>query len=124
MADTLLDTGVVFDFLSGRAKAATFIHALQSRPCVSVVTVAELFAGLRSQEAEIAAGSFFAQCQCLPLQYVIAEQAGHLLRHYRASHGVEAPDALIAATAERHGLRLATLNVKHFPTFKRLKPAY
>ena len=31
---------------------------------------------------------------------------------------------LIAATAEHHGLDLATLNVKHFPMFKRLKAAY
>ena len=30
----------------------------------------------------------------------------------------------VAATAEHHGLELATLNVKHFPMFKRLKAAY
>ena len=124
MADTLLDTGIVVDFLRGSAKAATFVGALQSRPSVSVVTVAEIFAGLRSQKAEIAARGFFAQCGCLPLLHVIAEQAGHGLRHYRVSHGVDFPDALIAATADHHGLVLATLNVKHFPTFKRLSPAY
>ena len=33
-------------------------------------------------------------------------------------------DAIIAATAEHHGLRLATLNVKHFPMFPKLKRAY
>jgi len=32
--------------------------------------------------------------------------------------------AYIAATAEHHGLKLATLNVKHFPMFPKLKRAY
>jgi predicted nucleic acid-binding protein len=40
------------------------------------------------------------------------------------SHGIDIPDAIIAATAEHHGLKLATLNVRHFPMFRKLKPAY
>ncbi len=40
------------------------------------------------------------------------------------SHGLDDIDALIAATAEHHGLRLATLNVKHFPMFPKLRRAY
>ena len=47
-----------------------------------------------------------------------------MTKHYQRSHGLEFPDALIAATAEHHGLTLATLNVKHFPMFRNLKPAY
>jgi predicted nucleic acid-binding protein len=40
------------------------------------------------------------------------------------SHSVEATDAIIAATAEHHGLELATHNVKRLPMFPRLRPAY
>ena len=47
-----------------------------------------------------------------------------LVRLFGRSHSVELGDALIAATAEHHDLKLATLNVRHFPMFKRLKPAY
>jgi predicted nucleic acid-binding protein len=54
----------------------------------------------------------------------ISRSAGGFIRHYSTSHGIDIPDALIAATAEHHGLRLATLNVKHFPMFPRLKRAY
>ena len=54
----------------------------------------------------------------------IAEAAGRLVKHYQPSHGLDDIDALIAATAEAHGLKLATVNVKHFPMFPRLKPAY
>jgi predicted nucleic acid-binding protein len=34
------------------------------------------------------------------------------------------PTLVIAATAERLGLPLATLNVRHFPMFEGLEPAY
>ncbi len=54
----------------------------------------------------------------------IYARAGVFLRLYRSSHGLDMPDALIAATAEHHGLQLATLNVKRFPMFPKLKPAY
>ena len=55
----------------------------------------------------------------------IAVRAGVFVRHLRPkSFGIDDPDALIAATAEHHGLRLATLNVKHFPMFPKLKRAY
>ena len=46
------------------------------------------------------------------------------MRHFHKSHGIDIPDALIAATAEHHELRLATLNVKHFPMFPKLRRAY
>jgi predicted nucleic acid-binding protein len=46
------------------------------------------------------------------------------MRHFHRSYGIDIPDAIIAATAEHHGLELATLNLKHFPMFPRLKPAY
>jgi predicted nucleic acid-binding protein len=36
---------------------------------------------------------------------------------YAPSHGLDDIDALTAATAGHHGLRLATRNAKHFPMF-------
>jgi predicted nucleic acid-binding protein len=54
----------------------------------------------------------------------IAEAAGHAMRHFKKSHDLDIADALIGATAEEHGLQLATLNVKHFPMLPRLRPAY
>ncbi|HEX6000495.1 MAG TPA: hypothetical protein VFZ16_14050 [Hyphomicrobiaceae bacterium] len=35
------------------------------------------------------------------------------MRHFHRAEGIDAPDAVIAVTAEHHGLKLATLNVKH-----------
>ena len=39
-------------------------------------------------------------------------------------HEVGLADAVIAATAESLGAELKTLNVKHFPMLKGLKPPY
>ena len=120
----LLDTCVVIDHLRGRVEASDFISRLETRPTVSTVTIAEVFAGLRSQGAEQVARSFFVSCEVLPVDLFVAEAGGNLKRHYQASHGMDLGDALIAATAEHHGLSLATLNVRHFPMFKGLKAAY
>ncbi len=49
---------------------------------------------------------------------------GKNMRHYGASDGVQLADAIIAATAEVHVLKLVTLNVKLIPMFQRLKRAY
>src|SRR5262249_51551758 len=42
-------------------------------------------------------------------------QAGTYLARYRRSHGLELGDALIAAAATTAGLRLWTLNRRHYP---------
>ena len=120
----LLDTCVVIDALRGSRGAIQFVSTLVDVPYISAVTVTELFAGFRSQKSERVARSFLADCRLLDVNARIAESAGTILRHYKAGSGLDVPDALIAATAEHHGLPLATLNVKHFPMFAKLKPAY
>lgn len=54
----------------------------------------------------------------------IAQRTGQFIKHYKFSHGIDDFDAVIAATAEHFELKLATLNLKHFPMFPQLKPAY
>jgi len=55
----------------------------------------------------------------------IARRAGEFLRSYRRSHsGIDLVDYCVAATAELHGAKLVTLNVKHFPMFPDLVPPY
>ena len=40
------------------------------------------------------------------------------------SHGVGLADAILAATAESEDAELKTLNRKHYPMLKGLRPAY
>ena len=51
------------------------------------------------------------------------EQEGCTLRIIK-SHGLGLAGAIVAATADAEGADLKTLNVKHYPMFKGLKPAY
>ena len=51
----------------------------------------------------------------LNVDAAIARRGGSLRRTFRQSHGTGLLDALIAATAEAHGARLVTRNLRHFP---------
>jgi predicted nucleic acid-binding protein len=91
---------------------------LTHRPVVSVITAAELFAGVR-EGAERKEIEQFLHCTVLiDVDEQIAVQAGLMLRQYRKSHGVGLADALIAAPAEAEHARMVTLNTKHFPMLK------
>jgi len=55
----------------------------------------------------------------------VAEEAGTLGRRWLPSHnGIDSADLAIAATVIVIGGRLVTLNVRHFPMFPGLRPAY
>ena len=107
---------------------ALTLLALARRPneraAISAISVMELYAGARSQRDEQDLVALCHQFACLPVGQQIGERAGAMMRHFHKSHGIDIPDAIIAATAEHHGLKLATLNVKHFPMFPKLKRAY
>lgn len=123
MAD-LLDTSILVDLLRQDERAERAIFARAERPYVCHVSAMELLAGARSQREERRIDAVLASFRIADIDEAIFRLAGSHMRHYRASHNIDVPDALIAATAEHHGLELATLNVKHFPMFKRLKAAY
>jgi predicted nucleic acid-binding protein len=120
----LLDTNIIIDYLRGRPEAIDLFEAQGGKPRVSVVSTLELYAGVRNRREEQKTEQLLTQAALLPVNDDIAKRGGIFMRIYEASHGVEIADAIIAATAEHHGLRLATLNVKHFPMFPKLKRAY
>jgi predicted nucleic acid-binding protein len=80
----------------------------------SPVSVAELWAGARPNEHD-ALNNLFRALTCTPIDEESGRQAGVYLRQYRRSHGVEAADALIAASAVAHRAELWTRNRKHYP---------
>lgn len=55
----------------------------------------------------------------------LADRAGDLGRLFVRSHqGISVPDLLLAAAVNRLGGQLLTRNVRHFPMFPDLRPAY
>lgn len=120
----VLDTTVLVDVLRRSEAARAFLKGLEAPPTCSEVTRAELTRGLRSGE-RANADRLMSELGWCPVDEEVARLAGELGRRYRRSHhGLAISDFLIAATAQRLGLPLATSNVKHFPMFPRLKPPY
>jgi predicted nucleic acid-binding protein len=120
----LFDTNVLVEYLRDRPDAQQFLEAQNERPCISVGSVLELYADFRNRREEQNAERLLSEAKILPVTYDIAKRAGVWSRLFAPSHGLDDIDALIAATAEHHGLRLATLNVRHFPMFPKLRRAY
>jgi hypothetical protein len=113
----LIDTDVVIDHLRGVAEAMECLLGIVDSdeiPALSVVTVAEIEAGVREEE-RAAVESLLGSFTLLEVDAPIALLAGGLRRIYGPTHGVLLPDAIIAATAVVHGRTLYTLNRKHYP---------
>ncbi len=123
MTSFLVDTDVLIDFLRGYAPAVEWMGNLQNRPLVSVITLAELRAGMRSGEQR-ALETLFDASVVIPVNEQIAGRAGDLRREFGPSHGTGLADALIAASSIVNKARLATLNVKNYPMMEGLLQPY
>lgn len=94
------------------------------RLTISVVSVAEITGGMRSNERSDVLG-LLGSMHVEAASGVVGRRAGELMRRHRRSHsGIGLGDYLIAATADLAGLELATLNVRHYPMFKGLRPPF
>lgn len=120
----LVDTDVAIDYLRGHADAERWWEALVDPPNLSVVTVAELYAGVRDGHERTSLDRFVSLTTVIPISTSVAQTAGLYVREYRRSHAVYVPDALIAATAQAHQLQLVSLNAKHFPMLQSLVVPY
>lgn len=120
----LLDTDVIIDYLRGQVDAVAYLESLANPLLVSVVTVAELYSGVREGEEREALEIFLSAFERVPVSEEIAVKGGLYRRDYGKSHKIGLADALIAATAEIRGATLVTLNTKHFPMITSVKAPY
>lgn len=122
----LVDSDILIAHLRGLDAARNWlVQARQEGPlAISVVSIAELVGGMRSTERR-EVWRLLASFRTEPATEIIARRAGDFRRRYRASHSsIGLGDYLIAATADVKGYQAATLNVKHFPMFKNLRPPF
>lgn len=120
----LADTDVMVDFLRGHIMACAFIHDYSERIILPSIVVAELFAGVRGDRELATLDRLLSVFRIVPVSAGIARQGGLFKRDYAKSHGIGLADAIVAATASVENAELKTLNVKHYPMIKGLKPAY
>jgi predicted nucleic acid-binding protein len=113
----LVDSDVVINILRGRRGETEILAGLLAAGeavFFSPITRAAVFAGMRANE-EGGTRKLFRLMQCLAVSDAVGEIAGGYLKVFSRSHGREIADALLAATARRHGLRFWTMNKKHYP---------
>jgi predicted nucleic acid-binding protein len=124
---TLVDTPVLVDHLRGDRRAVEVLGRLLESDGVvyaATPTRTEIVAGIRRGEAPRVEG-LFALLEWVDIDRDVADAAGRIAQRYRRSHqGIDTADYLIAAAAASIGAMLLTLNVKHFPMFPDLEPAY
>lgn len=120
----ILDTDVLIDFLRGYSNAVDFVAANSHKIILSSIVVAELYAGVKGVTEQTALDNFVSLFPVIPITSEIAKIGGLYKRDYGRSHGVGLADAIIAAVCESENAVLKTLNVKHYPMIKGLKPAY
>lgn len=113
-----VDSDILIEVSRGKNSAvvAKWLDLSNSDAAVlySPISVAELWAGARSNEHDVLTNLFRA-LTCVPIEEQTGHLAGAYLRQYRRSHSVEVADALIAASAVASGAELWTRNHKHFP---------
>ena len=120
----LIDTDIMVDYLRGHPKAVSLVQGCSGRIILPSIVAAELYAGVKGEDELTVLDRFVGLFRIVPVSGDIARAGGLFSRDYTKSHGVGLADAIVAATAVAENADLKTLNVKHYPMIKGLKPAY
>jgi len=107
----LLDSVILIDHFNGRAEATLYLKKNQGVAAISVITRAEVLVGFEDAAARERALGLL---ELFP-SIAITRTEADLAAGFRRAHGWKFPDALQAAVAQVHGLKLATRNTKDFP---------
>ncbi len=107
----LLDSVIVIDHLNGIEAASNYLRLHHSEAAISVITRAEVLAGVRHEDRIPATARLLDQLFTYSIDAITTDLAAHLRRQFRW----KLPDAMQAAIAQRYHLQLVTRNLKDFP---------
>ena len=114
----LLDADILIWHLRGEEKARAHLRRLAVDPNIELWTGAmqraEVLFFMRPNEEE-QTHALLSRIQTAAVDQAIIDEAGKLYRKWNPSHGVDANDAILAATARIKGGQIHTLNLKHYP---------
>ena len=117
MKKILFDTDIVIDYLRGRDDARDYVDSIHEDIFISVITIAELYAGVRKGEESKELEMFIETFDVVNLNKNIARAGGLYRNQYKPAYGTGLADALIAASAKEVGAQVVTFNTRHFPMF-------
>jgi tRNA(fMet)-specific endonuclease VapC len=118
MPDYLIDTNVLVDAVRQKRKRWDLLQSLVAGGSLlgcSVITIGELYAGMRPHE-RVPTERLLAEFYHYEITSPLAQHAGILKNEWSAKgRTLTLADMLIAATAIQHELILVTSNTKDFP---------
>ena len=111
----LCDTNIIIEVLK---KNPTIIQTIEKigidKIAISVVTAMELYYGALNKMELKKIKFHLSSIRIFHIDEEISVTASELIERYAKSHGLQIPDALIAATSLSHCLKLYTGNKKDF----------
>ena len=118
----LCDTSVIIEALKKNPIAIQAIEKIGlERIAVSVVTVMELYYGALNKAELKKIKRHLSSIRIFQIEEEISILASDLIERYAKSHGLQIPDALIAATSINRDLQLYTGNTKDFIYIKNIR---
>jgi len=113
-----IDADILIWHLRGEKKAKDFLIHLRDHErydlCTGAMQRAEIVFFMRPEE-EVETELFLSAIKTVPVDQEIVDVAGALYRKWHPGHGMDANDAILAATVMQTGGRIYTLNLRHFP---------
>lgn len=113
-----IDADILIWHLRGEKRAKKLLMRLRDKDGYDLYTGAmqraEVVFFMRPEE-EAATALFLSQFTTESVDQKIVDIAGTLYRKWNPSHGIDANDAILAATVMQTGGCIFTLNSKHFP---------
>ncbi|MCD6223301.1 MAG: type II toxin-antitoxin system VapC family toxin [Deltaproteobacteria bacterium] len=117
MQTVMIDTDIAIDFLRGDESVKNIVVELWQTDgaYISILTVYELYAGIRDKEKKDT-DNFIDACNIEPITLDIAKLGGELFRKYKKKGiTLASVDCLIMATAIIKKHKVFTRNTKHYP---------
>ncbi len=118
----LCDTNIIIEALKGDDKTIKIIERIGlENIAISSVTVMELYFGAFNKRELNKIKKYLKALNLVHFDNNVSELAVRLIESYSKSHGLQIPDAIIAATALSLEIKLFTLNLRDFRYIDGLK---
>ena len=118
----LCDTNIIIEALKGDDKTIKIIERIGlENIAISSVTVMELYFGAFNKRELNKIKKHLKALNLVHFDNNVSELAVRLIESYSKSHGLQIPDAIIAATALSLEIKLFTLNLRDFRYIDGLK---
>ena len=118
----LCDTNIIIEALKNNQFIVESIEEIGiNNIAVSAVTVMELYYGARNKAELKMIKRNLSSIQIFHIVEEISITASELIERYAKSHGLQIPDALIAATSIIQNIQLYTSNTRDFNFIENIK---